>query len=314
MNRIILPVLFLISLNSFSQTYESKNRIVPYFIDYWVHDYYGNGIEVNMGTGKEYGSPPWYSQRNNLVGNVKRTELKEFNGEIKFGEFERGKISKSTISHFVDENKMTEKSVFDNENNLMNRTTYTHNDQGNQIESYVYNSENKLTYKYTFDYNEIGNQIEKNCYDSSGRILRKLKLKFDDDGTLIESKDYNSDGKLFSKSSYELDENDNYIELNLDNKEISELSKRYKNWYNSMGDVIVKIDYSDIPDRRVEYIYDRNRNLISQKSFHVNPLKTFLIEDKRFEYEYDEVGNWIKKYSYSNDVQNGYSERTIIYY
>jgi YD repeat-containing protein len=275
--------------------------------------------------------------------NVKKNKNYEFKGNVKsykeisyeaikvHGGFNKGNKRRDNelngLGHYdlfvvLDKNhNVIESSQFDSDGNLIFKSTYSYNKNGNVIEAidndggysnYIYDEKGYLigidfhivkeTYsiqKYVFLNDNKGNLLERKGYDFYNRLSSTSTFKYDEHGNIIESKEYDIKGDLKTQYIYMYNESGKKTEEYVTGKVL--ISGKYKGLY--YGTYTSKITYK----------YDENGNVILQMIYGENDEIEY-IRELEYIYQYDKIGNWITKMMLENEDPKFILEREIEYF
>ena len=238
----------------------------------------------------------------------------------KFGEIKKGKrnvVSSNDYSRKITIFNMhgikVEYIEYDNNDEIISRTLYEHDKNGNLKETTKLNSYGNIERKFISNYDEKGNEIESSAYNSKGTLESKDLIKYDKKDGSKEISSYNSKGNLSSKwiIKYEKAKMAEVAVYKPDNS----LNYKWDYIYDNEGNATKSNDYDSdgIIERSTTSKYDSKGNVIEEYSWdslgngRLNSTSTN-------EYEYDEMGNWIKKIKYNNRIPQYINEREIIYF
>lgn len=219
-----------------------------------------------------------------------------------------GKQLYRTVNTF-EKGLLTQKRLFDNNDQLVEKFLYKYDKNGNLIEAVKHNEYEKL-YTDVYAYDTKKNKVSEARIDKTGSLSYKVITKYQDsliteiiglDGQekqqSIEKRTYNSKGLILNKSFEDLAFNEFYKESFT---------------YDKAGNLIQWMQYlGEKKYQTINYRYDEHKNLLQTERFDGNGT---IQENRKYTYEYDEQGNWIRKSILNNDMQTFVIERKIEYY
>lgn len=219
-----------------------------------------------------------------------------------------GKQIHRTVNTF-EKGLLTQKRVFDVNDQLSERFTYKYDKQGNAVQVAKLN-EYETFYTDVFAYDNKKNKVSEARLDKNGKMSYKILMTYKD--SLItnivtldsegkeqstEKRAYDSKGKILNKS----------FEDKLNNEFIKESFS-----YDKSGNLTEWILYNaETKAQSISYKFDEHNNLTQMER---RDATGTVQENKKYAYEYDEQGNWIKKSIINNDLQTFVLERKIQYY
>jgi len=225
--------------------------------------------------------------KENIKGQVKEIKTSEFFAIEKFGELEKGLLTRRQVFKYNKMGYTSEFNDYDQAGNLVNKSLDKYDDKGrlqefifeniefaslyirqiskydengHKIEDNSYNLDGSLSKTIVYTYDTRGNEIESNVHDSTGALSERYAYKYDNSNKLIQQEVFSLDGKLESRQIYKYDENGNTIER----------------------DAYYVI--SNVYEKEVNK-YDARNNLIESISPSGKIIRTYV--------KYDKIGNWI---------------------
>jgi len=232
------------------------------------------------------------------------------------------------FSKITKEGYIMENIRYGSRKNLLEKTTFSYNENHNLINVSSYDSAENILFQRIYIYNKKEQLIEREDISKDNSIYEREIYKYinnvtyiyfyDSDGKLkyynthekdsIKKEDilYLSDGKPISKKQYEYDDNGKLV--------------RYRSYYipenNLQEDVIYKYDDIgnlleiflpldfQIPNRRITYKYD-DRGYLYEYAY------SNYDADYKFTYSYNDHGNLTEELCYKNEILDN---RTIYKY
>ena len=205
----------------------------------------------------------------------------------------------------------------------------------NMVEKTTYNNQNNAIDKNTYSYDKKGNMIGESVFMGTQSAKVRVQYEYDEKSHKISEVRYSAD-KLNEKTSF-LYEGDNVVSKETtDGNSVLQYSEKYV--FDKEGNVTGFLRYEKLSNSRLEeaYVYDANNNMVSfittlnkqvtQKIVNKydknnNLISTVAIDgagkvtNKRtYAYQYDSNNNWTKKIVTINDMPAFLVERTINYY
>lgn len=213
-----------------------------------------------------------------------------------------------TVNTFLNGN-LTQKRLFDKDDQLIERYEYKSDKNGNQIEAARYNLYEAL-YKDVYEYDRKNNKISEARFDKDNNLLYKIQTTYKDsliteiiglDSKLnhisAEKRSYDSKGNLLNRSFQDL---------------ISEEYTQENNQYDSSSNLIEwSLIINKVVSQKIKYKYDSHKNVTQIDKLDENGN---VQESRKYLYEYDKQGNWIRKSIIIKDMQTFVLERKIEYY
>ncbi len=189
---------------------------------------------------------------------------------------------------------------YDEDNNIINSSTYSLNDQ--------------LRFTLEFEYNSKKDIIEIRFYNLEKEIYYYTDYEYSkvlDDAVLITEKKYNSENELINHSDKILNSNDEIIKSNiygLNNK-----LNYYKSVYNQNGKLTKTIAYNSSNNIQWTQMkkYDLNGLMSEQSLISIDSITN---HNWIVNYEFDKRNNWTKRYFIEGKDTTNYTERKIEYY
>lgn len=295
-------------------------------------------------SGFDYSSPPISESliinrvELDLKGSVKSYHLTVYKAIEDSGNITEGEIIGSNKSIFNNDGNKTEFTSYNASGELNNKIIYSYNINGKHIQTETFDSLGLLSMDI-YTYNVNGNMIEWSHLDSNGNQSLKTIYTFDNNNNNIEV--YKED--LFGnwwRNIFEYDQLSNKIEeTNFDSWSSQNAKITYK--YNVIGNVIERgiyisgeglthkssfkynvkrniIEESDLFSRygnntrsKHIYKYDAKDNLLERFRYSLNDIIQYR---NAYKYEYDVPSNWVTKLEIVNNVTEFIARREIEYF
>jgi hypothetical protein len=219
-----------------------------------------------------------------------------------------GKQIHRTVNTF-EKGLLTQKRIFDNNDQLIERYTYIYDKNGNVNEVVKYNAYEAL-YKDSYGYDSKNNRISEARFDQNGNLSYQNVTKYKD-SLISEMIGLDKDSKQLSIEKREYDQKGNLVYKSFQDF-VSEEHNRESSKYDASGNLIQWNYYiGELLSQSINYKYDEHKNLTQMERLDERGL---VQENKKYIYEYDEKGNWIKKTILNNDSPSYIIERKIAYY
>lgn len=235
------------------------------------------------------------------------------------GEVVKGDLDSRSIKRFDEDGNVLEYLSYgnnslrkDNQTSLIEKFTYTYDEQGYLIEMNSQVDHVMAPSKWVYKNNRYGYEVEMNAYFKDGSLSYKSTSNYDAKGNLVE-KNW-TEGDETSKQIYTYDAENNLIEKNdyYNGSEISSRKTTYK--YDYKGNVIESLSVNANAHfyTRETYEYDENGNKIVTTSYDSSGKASAISNCKYL--NLDGSGNWGRQDGYLNGVINWITEREIVYY
>jgi YD repeat-containing protein len=172
---------------------------------------------------------------------------------------------------YDDKDNLIERTYYDEEGVYVSKENFKYDDEGSLIEDIKYDANNAIEEHSTFK--KIDDKtIEQIQHKPDGSLASRTLIKFDDNGKELSSEQTTSDGKLISGVTNVLDERGNVIE------------RHFKDFYS----------------KTIRYVYDEQNRCTMQELFDGNGT---LIQKNM--YAFDDEGNLVDTHTYEMDTTRG---------
>lgn len=196
-------------LKKFVYKYDNRNNLIEK-IDY--DRFCPKGIKTefkyhsnnNISEKIEYNSDGEIEKQSeyNTAGNLtfEKTSVLEF-----YGFYE-------TVKKYDSEQRLTENFTYRRFNGLKQKDgiVFKYDSKGQMIEKIMYESEDIIKNRYTYTYDSDGNLINEKCYSYMDILLYEIKYTYLDN-RVIDEKKYNSNGEIVNYKQIKLDHNNDTI-------------------------------------------------------------------------------------------------------
>lgn len=239
----------------------------------------------------------------NYKGKIKSFKLTTYHALGDTICIEKGKKVSSTLMYFNENRKLIKQIRYDNNDTIIESTTYKYNKYNQLVELCTYASNGSLSSKAIKVYNKKGVKTETKKYNSFERLVNYSKYIADSKGNIIES--YNAIGSVYPKILLKYDSKNNLIEEKIITSVGNVTYNRYT--YDKSGNIIqfqkLKLDGSI--EEKYEAKYDKKGNQVSKILFdHDNKIT------KKINFFYNKKGEEIEQLHFNPDGSFYYSEIT----
>ncbi|QHN66061.1 RHS repeat protein [Bergeyella cardium] len=250
---------------------------------------------------------------NNLIGNIK--SVKEITYKYTDSADSKKPMLQSTrTTHYNKKKNKTLLIINDANNELKEKQTFTYDANGNLISKTEYNKnedgETNMTYHYK--YNDKQLLSEEVGYDSTGALITKTLITYPDNDHEAESKTYDSKGNLTSKSTVFFSAMKGIPSKIIEYTPTDSLEAVYTFKYDGDLCTSLKISSPATETKLLEIAIKYNdKKLPSEVSIEwpFGPIKA------NFKYlSFDKKGNWTRRETYTNEELSETSEQIIEYY
>lgn len=249
-----------------------------------------------------------YVKRHDLVLNdLAANELEVKARKYRYTEYdENGNIIKETnyapdetieesVVRKYEESILTEELFYDEEENLIERKTYSYNEKGKpETETKYYMDGSVDTFSYI--YNDDGLLMKKICKDDEG-IVERVDYFHYAGKNLILHEAYDEDNELIKKLTFQYDENDNVIVNTVFDQETQENFK-----------IVNKLNEKNLREELQKF--DENDNLIEKASYRfdekgeiIRVIEESPLVKNETTLQYDNKGNMVKQEEHNENNQ-----------
>ena len=172
---------------------------------------------------------------------------------------------------YDDKDNLVERTYYDEEGVFVSKENFKYDDKGSLIEDIKFDANNNIEEHSTFKQLD-DKSIEQIQHNPDGSLASRTVIRFDDNGKELSSEQTTHDGKLISSVANVLDERGNVVE------------RHFKDFYS----------------KTIRYVYDENNRVTMQELFDGNGT---LVQKNL--YAYDEDGNTIDTHTYEMDTTRG---------
>jgi YD repeat-containing protein len=246
----------------------------------------------------------------------------DFDNDIKFNQI--GNILERITYYSKDTIYYKSFYKYDKYDKLEISTSYHSNEYKNKIRPYssIYMGKDNED-----DYSHSQDNKTSYIYDRKKRLIRtesnnppgtnpsQKKYKYNKKNELTSVTTYSGENYFNNRFEYKYNLNGNknicyHYSLSTD-----KLWRKYTYVYDEFGNKIEQIDYdrNDSLDGNFKYYFDKNSNLIREKSFWDNG-DEIIYSNINYEYELDENKNWIQMIKYEDGIPTMLTKREIEYY
>jgi hypothetical protein len=149
----------------------------------------------------------------------------------------------------------------------------------------------RVTFRSSFkyEYDKAGNKTKETHYADGHRSVTHA-FEYDDKGNLVQLLGYTMTMKLSFKNTFKYDSQKRKIQLSI---------------YDSESDVVIAVE---------KYAYNTEGFLTMTRAYGERGRLAYT-KQYTYQIDYDEQGNWLKKVTFVNDVQNDlFATQTLSYY
>ncbi|WP_025741648.1 hypothetical protein [Aquimarina pacifica] len=219
--------------------------------------------------------------------------------------------------------QLTEHHVISSNDQILERSSHTHNKEENKNEIITYDAHSKLKNKILLFYDLSGNTIKTHYYDAKEAMTMEEISEYDTKGNGIKSSSFlMPDKELFSQSINEYDTNSNKVAMKIYSINGSSTTLLVNNIYiyDDNNLLIEELEFTDENEfnlvKRKTYTYNEKGDKIEVCFFNS---ELDVIKRSKNEYIYDEKNNWTQCVIYlAEGKEEAYPsyiiEREIEYY
>lgn len=308
------------------------------------YDEFGREIEYNINPNQEYSLKGFYSY-NQLGRCVNSGQI--YRGDTTFGinifdtnglvishkNFKNQILESNYISEYKN-GKLTLSIEYDSNKNMISKTNFKYDDQGNMVEVGEFKGKDSITYRYWFDSknrqiksvridHKTHSQSVSNSFYNEDTIelirsirpnneLSEEKFIYDNQLRLIRTIRRNSMDQYDNTKVYDTKYDDNNYIIKtywFDQKDSTLLQSVIQNTYDSKG-LLISSTYNSIMGEKdsKKYIYNNNGKLIKIEVLIANNCES--IDIQKVEYIYDSInGNLIQK----KEIESPNKEKIFLY-
>jgi len=204
---------------------------------------------------------------------------------------------------------LTQKRIFDNNDQLIERYTYVYDKQGNALQV-AKHTEYETLYTDVYAYDNKRNKVSDARLDKLGKQAYKNVMTYKD-SLLTSAIGLNAEGIEVSIEKRSYDKKGNLLNKSFEDLE-NKMSSKELYHYDAKGNLIEWILFEGSNKiQTISYDYDGHKNLTGLRRISNDGT---VQENKKYIYEYDDQGNWIRKNIINNDMPVFVLERKIEYY
>lgn len=214
-----------------------------------------------------------------------------------------------TELHFNAEGLLTNRKVFDEDNQLGEEQEFTYDQSGNLIEElYTDNKVNKATYKTSSTYDDENIKLTQANFNPDGSRAQSKTWEYDDHGNLVALKETLHNSESARSIVFKYDSEGNKQE---EIEYAEDWPDRKYTYQANQGKVVNKKEYRNIDEKEewvldyeTRFIYNSSGAEIERKEIGYDQDNGEIIDERTIKTTYDEQGNPVK-------IQEEYQRKDI---